>query len=100
MGSDTDGFTIAYRDVRGFIERIEYPVVSAFGVYGSNVMSTVTAQIVVNGDPFFEARTYIEFEYIDSSEFPIGDEEYPAGKLLFEGEILSYQYVTSPVGDQ
>ena len=89
-------YKAAYRDVRCYVERREFPVVSIHGSYGAGRAGMFTAQLVVDKDPHFEDRTYVEFEYIDSSYPGIdANADNPAGKLLCEGEIRNYTMVST-----
>ena len=93
-----EGFDSVYRDVRAFVERREFPVVSVHGQYGAGNPGMLTAQLVVDEDPHFEDRTYVEFEFLDSGMPDVVEDR--DGVLLFEGEIRSYVCVTTPHGMQ
>lgn len=100
-GLDHSDHKSVYRDVRCYVERREFPVVSVHGSYGARNSGLITAQLVVSEDPNFEDRTYVEFEFIDSG-IPETDvtADRPTGCLLCEGEIRSYVVVSTPQGKQ
>lgn len=79
-------------DARCYIERFEFPLVSLKGNYGEDTLHSVTLQIVVDRDPKFHARTYVEIEHFDSLD-------YPDGVMNFEGEILGYSFVSKASGN-
>jgi hypothetical protein len=86
--------TLVSREIRLYIERVEFPCVSLSGAYGKNRPSSIVSQIVVPFDPHFPARSYVEVEL----------EETVDGRtrniLLFEGELMSYVFSRSPTAQQ
>jgi len=79
-------------NIRCFIEGIEFPLVSGRGMFatiGGPLMLQV--QVVTAGDPHFFGRTITQVFYYDSRE-------YLAGIVLYEGEMMAYQYHLTPGG--
>ena len=86
------GTVVTSRELRCFLEGIEFPFVSMKGIV-QKVFGPLRAQvqIVCAGDPRFLGNTYVLVMLYDSLECP-------DGIPLFEGEMKGYTYVSTGGG--